>query len=306
MSDVADRPQAGAWMNKKRYQIPAELARADGCRMLDNSRTAERLLRRRPGVQQLYPQLSAFDPQPFMHLCLLDIDGTLILTGGAGQKAFAQTLAEDFDIPQLNTQVAFAGRSDRAIVADLFRGHGVEPTDANWERFRSGYLARLDAALAGNTGAVLPGVLPFLEALAERGDIALGLVTGNIREGARRKLTRYDLWDWFPFGGFGDAHTERCDIAAAALAAGRLHLQDLATSTDGNGAAISNTDHLHALREVVVIGDTLHDISCGRSIGARCVAVATGHSPTSELMTGEPDVLLETLEDPSRIFEFFN
>ncbi len=240
-----------------------------------------------------------------MHLCLLDIDGTLILTGGAGQKAFAQTLAEDFDIPQLNTQVAFAGRSDRAIVADLFRGHGVEPTDAHWERFRNGYLGRLDAALVGNKGCVLPGVLPFLEVLAERGDIALGLVTGNIRDGARRKLTHYDLWHWFSFGGFGDAHTERCDIAAAALAAGKLHLRELMTSKHGNGARTSGADHLHALGEVVVIGDTLHDISCGRSIGAHCVAVATGHSPTSELMTGEPDLLLETLEDPRPILEFF-
>lgn len=240
-----------------------------------------------------------------MHLCLLDIDGTLILTGGAGQKAFAQTLAEDFDIPQLNTQVAFAGRSDRAIVADLFRGHGVEPTDGNWERFRSGYLSRLDAALASHQGSVLPGVSPFLEALAERGDIALGLVTGNIREGARRKLTHYDLWHWFPFGGFGDAHPERCDIAAAALAAGKLHLQGLATSTNGNGTSISGSDHSHALGEVVVIGDTLHDIACGRAIGARCVAVATGHSPIAELMTGEPDVLLETLEDAGQILGLF-
>src|SRR4051812_23072492 len=99
-----------------------------------------------------------------MHICLLDIDGTLVLTGGAGQTAFAQTLAADFDIPQINTNVAFAGRSDRAIVADLFRAHGVDPSDENWDRFRTGYLSRLDTALGSHQGYVLPGVGALLTA----------------------------------------------------------------------------------------------------------------------------------------------
>ncbi|HEX5471748.1 MAG TPA: HAD family hydrolase, partial [Lacipirellulaceae bacterium] len=80
-----------------------------------------------------------------MHICLLDIDGTLLLTGGAGQVAFAQTLAAEFGILEIDTQVAFAGRSDRAIALDLFRGHGIEPSEANWRRFCAGYLSRLDA-----------------------------------------------------------------------------------------------------------------------------------------------------------------
>src|SRR3954451_24099988 len=145
-----------------------------------------------------------------MHICLLDIDGTLVLTGGAGQTAFAETLSADFGIPEISTNVAFAGRSDRAIVADLFRDHGIEPSDENWQRFCNGYLGRLDSVLAKRPGYVLPGVGELLQALAARGDIALGLLTGNVREGARRKLTYYDLWHWFPFGGFGDDHVDRC------------------------------------------------------------------------------------------------
>jgi phosphoglycolate phosphatase len=218
-----------------------------------------------------------------MHICLLDIDGTLLLTGGAGQTAFAQTLTADFDIPLIDTNVAFAGRSDRAIVADLFRGHGIEPSDENWQRFLTGYLSRLDAALAQHCGHVLPGVSELLTALAARGDVALGLLTGNVREGARRKLTHYKLWHWFAFGGYGDEHVERCDIAAVAFAAAKLHL---AGKSHG---------------EVIVIGDTQHDINCGRSIGARCVAVATGHSPAAELAAGRPDVLVKTLADSGPI-----
>jgi len=235
----------------------------------------------------LNPHLATLNPS--MHICLLDIDGTLVLTGGAGQTAFADTLAADFGIPEILTKVAFAGRSDRAIVADLFRDHGVEPSDENWQRFCVGYLGRLDDALVRHRGHVLPGVGELLEALAARGDVAIGLLTGNVREGARRKLSHYQLWHWFPFGGFGDDHAERCDIAAAALAAAKLHL---------NGSA--------AQGEIVVIGDTHHDVNCGRSIGARCVAVATGHTPVDELHAAKPDVLVDTLETLAPIMALFD
>jgi phosphoglycolate phosphatase-like HAD superfamily hydrolase len=225
-----------------------------------------------------------------MHICLLDIDGTLLLTGGAGQTAFAETLAADFGILEILTKVSFAGRSDRAIVADLFRDHGVEPSELNWQRFCTGYLNRLGEALDRHRGSVLPGVRELLTLLAKRDNVAVGLLTGNVREGARRKLTHYDLWHWFAFGGYGDDHVERSEIAAAALAAARLHV-------NGSSSAIG---------EVVVIGDTLNDIACGRSIGARCVAVATGHSSIQELSGGRPDVLVKTLEDTERILALFS
>jgi phosphoglycolate phosphatase-like HAD superfamily hydrolase len=223
-----------------------------------------------------------------MHICFLDIDGTLVLTGGAGQTAFARTLAEDFGIATIDRAVQFAGRSDRAIAMDLFRSHGLRATDENWLRFCDGYLVRLADALASHQGYVLPGVESLLAALAARGDVALGLITGNVREGARCKLSYYGLWHHFPFGGFGDEHLERCDIAAAALVAARQHL---------NGA--------HA-GQVIVIGDTLNDISCGRSIDARCVAVPTGHTSADTLRSGEPDVLVETLEDIAPIVALFD
>ena len=225
-----------------------------------------------------------------MHICFLDIDGTLVLTGGAGQTAFARTLADDFGIDAIDRTVQFAGRSDRAIAMDLFRSHGVAPSPENWLRFYAGYLERLEDALATHQGFVLPGVVELLAALAARGDVALGLLTGNVREGARRKLSYYGLWHHFPFGGFGDEHMERCDIAAAALAAARLHLGGRSVTSVSNGHAVQ-------LGELIVIGDTLHDITCGRSIGARCVAVPTGHTSAETLRTGSPDVLVETLED---------
>jgi phosphoglycolate phosphatase len=226
-----------------------------------------------------------------MHICLLDIDGTLLLTGGAGQTAFAQTLAAEFGIAEITTRVLFAGRSDRAIATELLEKHGIEPSAANWERFCSSYLTRLDDALVSNKGYILPGVHDLLARLEARGDVALGLLTGNVREGARKKLTHYGLWHRFPFGGFGDDHHERCDIAAAALNAARLHIDG---QMNGKSVASSNGN---AHGQIVVIGDTPNDITCGRSIGARCVAVPTGFTKADDLRRSNPDLLVETLED---------
>jgi phosphoglycolate phosphatase len=227
-----------------------------------------------------------------MHICFLDIDGTLVSTAGAGQAAFAVTLAKDFGITNVTTSgVAFAGRSDRAIALDLFQLYGIEPTLEVWNQFSIGYIKRLEEVLPIHNGRVLPGVVPLLEKLVARGDVALGLLTGNVREAARRKLTHYELWDWFPFGGFGDEHTDRCDIASAALQAARTHL---------NGSGLAPHGRL------VVIGDTLNDITCGRSIGARCVAVPTGQTSADTLRTGEPDVLVATLEDARPVMALFD
>jgi phosphoglycolate phosphatase-like HAD superfamily hydrolase len=232
-----------------------------------------------------------------MHICLLDIDGTLVLTGGAGQTAFAHALAADFGIPEVNRDVVFAGRSDRAIAMDLFRIHGIASTADNWRRFRAAYVSCLEKTLPTHKGHVLPGVENLLATLAARGDVAIGLLTGNIHEAARRKLSFYGLWQHFPFGGFGDEHEDRNEIAAAALAAAHTHL-------GGNGER--RIPHPASSSRVLVIGDTLHDVRCGQSIGARCVAVATGHSTADVLATGEPDVVVETLEDSGPILALFD
>lgn len=119
-----------------------------------------------------------------------------------------------------------------------------------------------------------------------------------MREGARRKLSHYDLWHWFPFGGFGDEHMERCDIAVAAIRAAESHLNGRASAANSNGSPAS--------RQIVVIGDTCHDVNCGRSINAHCVAVPTGMASADELRRSEPDVFVETLEDVAPILRLLD
>lgn len=225
-----------------------------------------------------------------MYAILFDIDGTLILTGGAGQRAFARAFRELFDVAELTGAVPFAGRSDRAIALDLMAAHGVPPTPENWQAFRETYLLHLPAALGELKGSVLPGVVEFLAQLQQRNDVAIGLLTGNLRLGAQTKLTHYKLWDHFPFGGFGDEATDRNDIAATALAAAMDH------------AALHN-GHSGPLRETMVIGDTVHDVRCARAIGAYAVAVPTGNTPVEMLAAERPDLLLDDLSDCRQLLE---
>jgi len=213
-----------------------------------------------------------------MYAVLFDIDGTLLLTAGAGTKAFAAAFAELFDVPDLSGDVPFAGRSDRAIAQEFMRLHGIEPTDEHWHRFVVSYLRHLDVALPQCTGEIMPGVTRLLELLQRQHHVLVGLLTGNLRLGAERKLVHYGLAEHFQFGGFGDLWTDRNAIASEAREQARLH-------AGGN------------LDGVMVIGDTVHDIRCARSIGACAVAVPTGNTPIEQLREESPDILIKDLTE---------
>jgi phosphoglycolate phosphatase-like HAD superfamily hydrolase len=216
-----------------------------------------------------------------MHVCLFDIDGTLILSGGAGKAALEAALASEFGITRLIDKLDLSGRTDRAITQDLFRLHVIEDTPENWRRLVAAYLHHLPRCLATHNGRVLPGIAELLVRLSEREDVAVGLLTGNIRAGARVKLGHFGLYDYFAFGGFGDDHLDRDDVAREALA-------EVQRRHDG------------AVRpeRIWVVGDTPLDVRCARAIGARAVAVATGWHSRDELAGHGPDLLLNDLSDP--------
>jgi phosphoglycolate phosphatase-like HAD superfamily hydrolase len=220
-----------------------------------------------------------------MHILLWDIDGTLLSSGGAGKAAIEGALCQEFGV-SIRGQVPYSGRTDRAICRDLLELHELEDSTENWRRLVAGYLKRLPSALASHRGAVLPGVAALLEQLRARGRAALGLLTGNLREGARLKLGHYGLFEHFAFGGFGDHHLDRDEVAREALEAARAHL---------NGS-------VH-LERTWVIGDTPLDVRCARAIGARVAAVATGWHSLAELEAARPDLLLPDLSDPRPLLD---
>jgi phosphoglycolate phosphatase len=213
-------------------------------------------------------------------VCLFDIDGTLLTTGGAGQLAMERALSRVFGIHQIQGEILAAGRTDRAITSDLFRLNGLEVTEQSWRRFLAEYFQLLPQTLAERQGRVLPGVRALLEELSGRADVSLGLLTGNFRDGAAIKLRHYRIDHHFAYGGFGDEHHERDDVARVALQAAANHLRRRVSG-----------------ESVWVIGDTPSDVRCARAVGARAVAVATGIFSSQELEQTEPDLLLEDFRD---------
>jgi phosphoglycolate phosphatase len=216
-----------------------------------------------------------------MYVCLFDIDGTLLSSGGAGKAALEEGLAEEFGVRGTMEKLVLSGRTDNAIVSDLLRLSGLADSEENRARLFAGYLRHLPGCLARCAGRVLPGVQALLGLLGTRGDVAVGLLTGNIRAGARLKLGHYGLYEYFAFGGFGDRHHHRDDVAREALAEVHRHL---GTRVDPG--------------RVWVIGDTPLDVACARAIGARAVAVVTGWHDRTELAACGPDLLLDDLSDP--------
>jgi phosphoglycolate phosphatase len=213
-----------------------------------------------------------------MNVCLFDIDGTLLSSGGAGKAAMEAALESEFGVPASSGGVPFSGRTDRAITQDLFQIHGIEWSATNWQRFLESYLSHLPICLAGHRGQILPGIADLLETIQGRDRFALGLLTGNVRDGARLKLGHYGLFDYFAFGGFGDHHLDRNDVAQEALTVIREQF---------NGS----------VNEVWVIGDTPLDIRCARAIGAKAIAVATGSHSLEALAAADPDLLVPDFSD---------
>lgn len=208
-----------------------------------------------------------------IRLVLFDIDGTLVHTGGAGTAAFTKTFASGFNLHNGTEKMKFAGRTDVSLVREFFRLHGLAETDDHFRKFFEHYVFWLDHVVAQSAGAACRGAAEFirdLQALPQ--PPKLGLLTGNIRLGAEIKLRRFGLWHHFELGGFADDHEDRNHIAAAALARARR---------------VMGT-HLKP-EEIVVIGDTPFDIQCGKFIGAKVLAVATGGAKLEELKKHKPD-----------------
>ena len=218
-----------------------------------------------------------------IRLILFDIDGTLIASGGAGEKAFGQVCRAEFGVLDGAARLHFAGRTDPSIVRDFFKDQGIEPSAENFRRFFDRYVFHLDHMLGQLNGRVLPGVPGWMQDLQTLPEPpVMGLLTGNILLGAQIKLSHFQIWSRFVMGAFGDDHEDRNEIARVAHARGSRRL----------GRKLAG-------EEVLVIGDTPRDIECGRAIGAKVLAVATGGYKVEQLRQDRPDWAVESLEQIS-------
>ena len=214
-----------------------------------------------------------------------DIDGTLLTTARAGifalEEAAEEVLGERIDMSTMRT----AGLTDAEIARDLCasRGAGDPGTVA---AFLAAYERLLPERLACRQGRVLPNVRENLDALSARDDVVNMLLTGNVAGGAKAKLRHYGLWEHFADtgGAFSVEGSDRPSIARRA--------RELAAEHGGE---------VPPGERMVVIGDTPHDVSCGKAIGARTIAVASGPGYSlAELEACDPDVALQELPQPDR------
>jgi len=223
-------------------------------------------------------------------LVLFDIDGTLLTADGAGRRAFHDALLEVYGTTGPIEGYSFAGRTDPQIARELLSRGGLdaERIVAGMEGLWRAYLRNLEDEIARVDVHPLPGVHTLLERVETAGEaVVLGLLTGNVAEGARLKLDRAGIgFGRFRVGAFGSDHADRPELPAVAVA-----------------RAEALTGHVFRRKEIVVIGDTPFDIACGAHLGVRTVAVATGGHPAGELAACAPDYLFANLGDTERVWE---
>jgi len=218
-------------------------------------------------------------------LILFDIDGTLLLSKGAGPRAMLQAgqrlFGESF-IFEVNT----AGKIDTQIFAELVGLNSHLSFAHEQDRFRDSYLELLTQELGVGTAYTLPGVLALLATLREKNDVTLGLLSGNYSLAAPIKLRAAGLEpDWFPVTAFGDEAETRAGLVPVAM-----------RKYEGlSGTPISTAD-------VIIVGDTPLDVACAHDNGCVAVAVATGQFSKSELLETGADLVLGDLSDPSPLF----
>lgn len=230
-------------------------------------------------------------------LILFDIDGTLLRSGDPTHGQSVRLACQEFfgidATAPIPAEVDLSGRTDRRILVTLLAAYGIpvaesEPRLPEMFAFMEAYVTREMGQIKER---VLPGVAELLDALVAR-NLAIGLVTGNLSKIAEVKLTAAGIWEPFTrqseiIGGFGHASVERDDLPPLAL--------EIATRALGRPITGADT---------VIIGDTPHDITCGKACGARTLAVATGRFGLDALQSYSPDLLLPELTDRDQIMAF--
>jgi phosphoglycolate phosphatase len=215
-------------------------------------------------------------------LILFDIDGTLVLTGGAGSRAMTSAFREVFGIDDAFARVAMPGRTDDVIVAEALALASLQSDPARVRAFRERYAADLTREIqAPHPGKrVMPGVFALLRVLHARPDVVLALLTGNYTETARIKLEHFDLWRYFRCGAYGGDAAGRDALVPVALSRAREI-----------GSPVRSP------RDVIVVGDTPLDVRCARSANAVSFAVATGGYDAETLRKAGADAVFEDLSD---------
>jgi phosphoglycolate phosphatase len=217
-----------------------------------------------------------------LKLILFDIDGTLLTDRGASREAFGGALEAVYGYDGDLSRYDFSGRTDPQIAHMVLRdaGHTPELIDAHMPRLWEIYLAALERNATPGRVQTMPGIPALVDALRERDDVVLALLTGNIEPGARLKLGGANLNHYFPFGAFGSDSADRTQLPPVAV---QRASERLGMHFDGS--------------DVVIIGDSIYDVRCGVPYQATTIAVASGKTPAETLRAENPTHFFESVED---------
>jgi phosphoglycolate phosphatase-like HAD superfamily hydrolase len=214
-------------------------------------------------------------------LILFDIDGTLLSAGRAARESILAALRAVLGWDGTADGNDFSGKTDPQILRELVEESvGADRFQAELAPVLDRYVEELRSRLRPEAVVPKPGVPELLERLAREPNVVLGLLTGNIERGARLKLDPPGFNRYFPFGAFGDDSADRYCLPAVAVARAR-----------------ERTGRDFAGESVVIIGDSVHDVGCGRPLGARTVAVATGPTSAERLAAERPNALFQDFSD---------
>jgi phosphoglycolate phosphatase len=222
-------------------------------------------------------------------LVLFDIDGTLLLSGGAGVRAMGLAFETVFGVSNAFEGIQVAGHTDSYLVSRALERAGIDNTPDAHARFRETYLALLPAEIqkpgTGRRG-LMPGIKALLDHLAADGAVCRALLTGNYEPAAHVKLSHFGVGEHFSWGAFGEDSHDRNELARLAIARARER------GIPGDACA-----------NAIVIGDTPHDIACARAINARAIAVATGGFSIEQLREGCADAVFADLSDTAAVLD---
>ncbi len=222
-------------------------------------------------------------------LVMFDIDGTLLRCGGAGRRALDAAFEAIHGVEGAMSSVRFAGSTDPVIVRDAHTAaFDRAPTDPEVDALMAGYLERLAADLASPPSSfeVMPGAVRIASTLAADGRFCVGLATGNVEAGARIKLAAGGLDTFFEFGGFGSDAAVRAELVRCGVDRGQ------AIAVERRGRRFDN-------EEILVIGDTEHDVTAAHAAGAVAVGVRAGSSHVEAMEAAGVDHLFDSFLDPA-------
>lgn len=212
-------------------------------------------------------------------LVLFDIDGTLLYSQGNARYALLDAIKKVCG-NNINESISMAGKTDRLIIYDvLSENYSKNEVLEIFPKIVPHYLESLKNYFTKDRGVgVFDGVMEILLSLKDKDEILLGLLTGNIKEGAQIKLGVYDLFDFFQLGAFGDDGFYRNELPDVAVKRAKDKF---------------NKEFIE--KDIIIIGDTIHDVECGRHLGVKSIAVCSNKSMEKELRDSKPDYFFDDL-----------